>query len=296
MMLMQAIRKGPRPRTLDLIEDYSLEITAKDVDNLAQAALKIPAGTRISVTFLPNEDLQARIEAAATVRRLGFVPVPHISARRLRSQHELEGFLEALAREARIDDAFVVAGDPPRPEGPYEDALAVIRSGLLEKYGIRHIGISGYPEGHPDIGPDKLMQAMRDKLARIEAQGLEASITTQFGFDAAPILSWLERIRAAGIHEPVRIGVPGPCNVGTLLRFAARCGVGASASVMAKYGVSITRVLSTAGPDPLVTALAAGLDPAVHGSVSLHLYPFGGLLKSAEWAEGFMSAQAAATR
>ena len=85
------------------------------------------------------------------------------------------------------------------------------------------------------------------------------------------------------MHGLVRVGVPGPANVKTLLRFAARCGVGASTKVMSKYGVSITRLLTTAGPDALIIDLARGLDPARHGEVLLHFYPFGGLVKTAEW-------------
>src|SRR3546814_1655132 len=56
------------------------------------------------------------------------------------------------------------------------------------------------------------------------------------------------------------LGVPGPTSVKRLLSFAARCGVGASAGVMKKYGFSITQLLTTAGPDKLVNNLAAGLD------------------------------------
>jgi methylenetetrahydrofolate reductase (NADPH) len=85
-----------------------------------------------------------------------------------------------------------------------------------------------------------------------------------------------------GIEAPVRIGVPGPAGIKTLLRFAAHCGVGASASVMAKYGVSLTRLLGTAGPDKLIDDFARGIGPE-HGAVRLHFYPFGGLTKTVEW-------------
>ncbi|HWW64790.1 MAG TPA: methylenetetrahydrofolate reductase [Sphingomonadaceae bacterium] len=274
-----------------LVDDFSLEMTAKDVAKLEEAAPNIPQGTRISVTFLPNETFPDRVAASLRVKQLGFVPVPHFSARRLKTQAELESFLDSLASEVQIENAFVIAGDPPRPEGPYEDALAVIKTGLLGKYGVKHVGISGYPEGHPDITNEKLWQALRDKQAVLNDLGHDFSIMTQFGFDADPVFGWLAQVRKEGVNAPVRIGVAGPTSVKTLLRYAARCGVGASAKVMAKYGVSITRLLSTAGPDPIIKELAAGIDPAVHGEVLLHFYPFGGFNKTATWIQDFRASQ-----
>ncbi len=274
-------------RLRGLLNNYSIEMTAKDVAHLEQAADVIPQGTKIPVTFLPGETFEMRIAAAKRVRDLGFLPIPHISARRLSSQEELEGYLAGLQREVGTDHAFVVAGDPPQPMGPYEDALSIIRSGLLAKYGIRKVGISGYPEGHPDIGDEKLWQAMRDKKIAIQERGHDFAVVTQFSFDAEPVLTWLEAVRKAGVQATVRVGVPGPASVKRLLAFAARCGVGASTKVLSKYGISITKLLSTAGPDQIVQDYAQGLDPKKHGDVLLHFYPFGGLRATAEWVRDF---------
>jgi methylenetetrahydrofolate reductase (NADPH) len=247
----------------------------------------------VSLTVLAGETAPARVAAARQARSYGFLPRPHISARRIASAGELESFLADLAAQARINRAFVVAGDLVEPAGPYFDALAVIRSGLLAKYGVRNVGIAGYPEGHPDFPAEKLWQALRDKHQALADLGHSYDIITQFGFDAKPVLDWLAKLRDLGIAAPVRVGVPGPATVKTLLRFAARCGVGASASVMAKYGVSITRLLNTAGPDALVSELAASIDPAQHGEVFLHLYPFGGLARTAQWVRDFSASIAA---
>ncbi len=277
----------PAERLATLVGTYSIEMTAKDGDALRVAKDLIPRGTSVSITFLAGETAPARIAAAKQARGYGFSPRPHISARRIASEQELESFLADLAAQAQIDRAFVVAGDLAQPAGPFFDALAVIRSGLLGRYGVRHVGISGYPEGHPDLSAEKLWQALRDKHQALTDLGHSYDIITQFGFDAKPVLDWLQKLRDGGITAPVRVGVPGPASVKTLLRFAARCGVGASASVMAKYGVSITRLLNTAGPDALISELAAGLEPARHGEVFLHFCPFGGLAKSAQWVRDF---------
>lgn len=270
-----------------LFDDFSLEMTAKDIQQLDDMAPLVPAGSVVSVTFLPGESFASRVDAAARVHALGLRPVPHISARRLTSAGELEGFLDALAGRIDLSHVFVVAGDLDTPVGPYPDALSVIRSELFAKYGIRHVGVAGYPEGHPQITSAKLGQALRDKAAVFADQGLDWSIMTQFGFDADPVLAWLATIRREGIMAPVRIGVSGPASVKTLMRFALRCGVGTSARVMKKYGLSATKLLGTAGPEPILNALTDGLDHDVHGTTKLHFYPFGGLVKTADWIRKF---------
>ncbi|HWE18635.1 MAG TPA: hypothetical protein VG758_15845 [Hyphomicrobiaceae bacterium] len=280
-------------RLAALVGTYSIEMTAKDGEALRDAKDLIPQGTSVSITFLAGETAPARVAAAKQARRYGFLPRPHISARRIASAAELESFLAELAAQAQIDCAFVVAGDMGQAAGPYFDALAVIKSGLLGKHGVRHAGIAGYPDGHPNLSEAVLWQALRDKHQALTDLGHSYDIVTQFGFDAKPVLDWLKKLRDAGIAAPVRVGVPGPASIKTLLRFAARCGVGASASVMAKYGVSITKLVTTAGPDALITELAGGIDPAQHGEVFLHVYPFGGLAKSARWVRNFAAGLAA---
>ncbi|MFS4096069.1 methylenetetrahydrofolate reductase [Streptomyces sp. AF1A] len=270
-----------------LLDDFSLEMTGKDVPGLEEAQGSIPRGTRINITFLAGEDHGMRLAAARAVKRLGFVPVPHISARRLPSRGALEEFLSGLAADGTAGNVFVVGGDPARPEGPYEDALAVIRTGLLQRHGVRHIGISGYPEGHPAITDHTLWSALTDKAAAIRAHRFTGDVITQFGFDADAVLGWLEAVRARGVHLPVRIGVPGPAGVRRLLGYATRFGVATSASVARKYGFSLTNLMGTTGPDRFLHALAGRYDPTRHGEVKVHFYTFGGLRATSEWINGF---------
>lgn len=267
-----------------LADDYTLEMTSKDIPALEAAKSVIPRDTRISVAFLPGETMEGRVAAAAAIRHAGFVPVPHFSARRIASEREFEQFLSALVTEAQVDSAFVVAGDPPVPVGPYADALSLIASGVLARHRIKRVGIAGYPDGHPQISTPQLWDSLVAKNAAIVSAGQTPVIVTQFGFDPDPVLKWLEELRKRGVDALVRVGVPGPTSVASLLRFAARCGVSTSAKVLSKYGLSATRLLGSAGPDVLIRSLADRLDPAVHGSVRIHFYPFGGLAKSAEWA------------
>lgn len=273
----------------ELVENYSIEMTAKDIESLRQAAPSIAAGTPVAVTFLSTESLDQRMAAAVSVRALGFEPMPHLSARRIESLSELEAMVTRAAEEARARRMFLVAGDPAVPAGPFEDTMALLRTGLFERNGFRTIGIAGHPEGHPVMDQATIWRALEEKHAEIRAREMTTLIVTQFGFDAAPFLAWLAELRSRGIDAPVRIGIPGPAGIKTLLRFATHCGVGVSASVMARYGLSITRLLGTAGPDRLVEALAGSLQPA-HGDVRLHFYPFGGVEKTMNWINDYLAA------
>ena len=267
-------------------EGYSIEMTAKDIDALRAAAPSMPAETPVAITFLPGEDPAARIAAAVAVRRLGFEPMPHFSARRIVSEDAFEDYLQAVVAQAGVQRCFIVAGDPPEPQGPYADTSELIATGAFERAGIKAIGIGGHPEGHPVMSEQQCWDVLVAKVQEIQRRGMAPLVVTQFGFDPDAFLAWLKGLRARDIAAPVRIGIPGPAGIKTLLRFAARCGVGASASVMKKYGVSITNLLGSAGPDKLVDQFAAELGDE-HGRVRLHFYPFGGIGKTVEWINAY---------
>ncbi len=266
-----------------VLDDFSMEMTGKDVAKVENAASVIPAGTRINVTFLENEDLQMRVDAAEAVKRLGFTPVPHISARRITSQEHLEEFLAALRVIHATENVFAVGGDPAVPMGPYEDSLALIESGVLQQYGARTISIGGYPDGHPDIAADVLWSHLEKKAAALSRLEIPGTVITQVEFDAHRVLSWVAEVRDHGVELPIRVGVPGPASVKLLLGFASRLGISTSTTIAKKYGLSVTNLLGKAGPEHFIRDLQAGLDPAKHGVVKLHFYTFGGFKTTAEW-------------
>ena len=271
-----------KPRD-NMVDGYSLEMTARELEGLREAVPLIRPDTQIAITFLPGEDMEQRVAAAVLVRELGFEPIVHISARRFVSQDELEGYLRDITSKAGVKRIFLIAGDPPEPEGPFENTLQIIETGLLEKYGIEIVGIAGHPEGHPNNTRAELWDWMDRKIAALRSRGMIPLVVTQFAFDDDAIVEWIEEMRARGNDLPVRLGVPGPAGIKRLLGFAKRCGVGASASVMKKYGVSLTNLIGSAGPDKLVNSLDKKLSDEEHGRVRLHFYPFGALTASAEW-------------
>lgn len=262
---------------------YALEVAGKDIVQVEAAKAAIPPGTPINIAFLGNEDHAQRINAARVIRACGFEPVPIISSRRLRSERDRDYLLGALIAEAAPSRIILVGGDPAVPAGPFKDSLALLRSDLLEHHSIRHVGIVGYPEGHPKIDTDTLWRCLKWKFGFLQDAGCSVENTTQFGFDADAVVQWIERLRREGIDTPVRIGLPGPAGVGKLLRYAKQFGVAPSAAIARRYGLSMVNLDQRVGPERYWDQLAAGVDGGNLGTVLYHLYPFGGIMEGVRW-------------
>lgn len=276
------------------INRFSLEVSAKAMPALRAEADRIAPGTTISIPYLASEDDDARLAATRTVRELGFEPMPHLSARRIGSRAALARFLERAASEAGVEKCLLIAGDLTTPAGPFADSISLIETGLLERSGIKVVSIGGHPEGHPAMTAEDRWRVLERKCQAIEAQDMAPLIITQFAFDADIVLAWLDALRTRGITVPVLVGVPGPASIARLARYAAMCGVGASASMLARYGISIGRLLGTAGPEVFVDRLLSGLTDA-HGAVGPHFFPFGGIAPSLDWIERYRRRTSAAS-
>lgn len=277
-----------------LLASFSLDITTKELGELGPARAVIPADTPVQLAFPDSADLAERVNTARAIKEAGFVPVPVIAARRLRSAEMLRDYLAALRAGNASESVLVVAGDPGQPQGPYPDAASVIGSGLLEEHGVRQASVAGHPGGHPAGAGGALWAALAGKIAELRRQGLSGSVITQFGFDAPQVLAWLAEARARGIGMAVRVSVPGPTSVRRLLAIASRCGVAVSAPAAQEYGLSLSEPAGTAGPDRFIRTLASGYQPHLHGEVSFHFNALGGFTATAEWISRFRSRDVAA--
>ena len=242
----------------------------------------LAAGETVFVNYPGSATHHDIVAACVNLRRAGFAPVPHVAARRLASFTQLRDFLQRARGEAGVTRIFVIAGDLVPAAGPFRDSLDLLATGLIEATGIGHVGFAGYPGGHPRIGRSSLASALRAKIAAARQRGLEVSLVTQFGFDAAAITRWIASLREDGILCPVRVGLAGPATIATLAKFAVRCGVGASLGALGRGQSAFARILTQATPDALLEALVAleGPDIPIEG---LHLFTFGGVAHTLHW-------------
>jgi methylenetetrahydrofolate reductase (NADPH) len=286
-MVSAATRLGagnPAQAIADFVQGFSIEATRPTAAEIDVLAAIIPSGTRVYVSAVPARPPQEVLDSAIRLRAAGFSPVPHVVARTFATTAALDEFLAQLTSKADVERLLIIAGDRDRPAGDLRSSLEVIDGGLLQRRGIREIGIAGYPEGHPRISQHDLDRALMDKIAAAEATSLKVHIVTQFCFDAAAILQWIRRLRDFGLEHPVRVGLAGPTNLPALLRYARRCGVRASIEGLARQSGLARQLFAMTAPDTLVQALAQARSDRRLGMVKPHFFAFGGVPATARWA------------
>jgi methylenetetrahydrofolate reductase (NADPH) len=270
--------------------NWSIEVTPTGATKIDSFAALLAENTSVNVTFLPGTDPNDTIAVAKRLSDEGMNAIPHIAARSLSDKDQLDGLLKRMTSEANVSEVLVIGGGVDKPVGAFDNTMQVLNTGLIQKYGISRIGVSGHPEGSPDIHDDALAQAIADKNAFAVSEGLSLYMETQFCFDAAAVLSWERAIREAGNALPIRVGIPGPATIKTLFRFAQISGIGPSMRFIAKQARNVAKLMTVQSPHLLLAGLANGMSNAPTGEDKcliqhFHYYPFGGFAKTAAYAD-----------
>jgi methylenetetrahydrofolate reductase (NADPH) len=268
-----------------LLADFSVETTPTSATKVANFADHLAPGTVVNVTFLPGSDPADTVAVSKRLRDEGFVPVPHVAARSVTDSAMLDAFLGRLKDEAGVTQALVIGGGLDKPKGAFGSTMELLETGLFQAHGITKIGVAGHPEGSPDIPEAALKEALIWKNRFAAEHGLDLYIETQFCFDAEAIIAWDKKIQGWGNTLPIHLGVPGLATLKTLLKFAQMSGIGPSIRVLTRQARNIAKLMMVQAPDRLMMDLAAykANDPDCMIE-KLHFYPFGGLAKTAEWA------------
>jgi methylenetetrahydrofolate reductase (NADPH) len=274
------------PDLAKLLPQASVEISSRG-HQLQELSEHFAGGIDVTITFLPGDNYRHNIETAAALRGAGFNPVPHIAAREMPSREALADFLARARGEADVRRILLIAGDVAAAKGPFKSSFDAAVSGLIETQGITTVSIAGHPEGHPFLDDDhafKSLAAWREWSART---GIRVDAVSQFCFESAPILAWLGELNARGIDLPVVVGLAGPATLATLTKFGLRCGIGNSMRALRGQIGRFGRLLTDTGPDDVMRGLYAAPPAATASIAGFHLFPFGGLRKSANWLHDF---------
>lgn len=283
MEAAHAVKSQDR-QIVEFMRGFTIETTPGSAAKIADFREHLRPGATVYITFLPGSDFADTVAVARRLRSEGFNPVPHIAARSVPDRSALEEQLARVTGEAGVDQVLVIAGAVPRPVGTFSDSMQLLETGLFDRYGIRRFGVAGHPEGSPDIAPAAVEEAVRWKNAYAKRTGAQLYLVTQFCFEAEPIIRWDKAMRASGNTLPIIIGIPGLATLKTLIGHAKACGIGASMRFLTRHAMDVTRLLTVSAPDRLVADLAhyRATDPEC-GIAGVHMYPLGGLKKSADW-------------
>jgi methylenetetrahydrofolate reductase (NADPH) len=274
----------------------SIEVTPRHAAAVTELDGVLPDQTSIYITALPGADPFDLVTAAETIRAAGHVPVPHLTARAIAGDAALDALLSQLRDRAAVDDVLVIAGGGATVAGDYHSSMDVLRSGLLERHGIVRAGVAGHPEGSPDIAPEAILEAVAEKNAFAASSAIELRIVSQFALAAEPYVTWERGLREAGNRLPIVAGIPGVTSPAALLKFALACGIGPSLEVLRKQSGGLLKLATTRlwRPDQLAESIAQStIDDPSSLIQGLHLFPFGGVERSARWLAEMRTASAA---
>ncbi|MFZ1470233.1 MAG: methylenetetrahydrofolate reductase [Paracoccaceae bacterium] len=267
------------------LKGYSIEVMPRTAEKVADFRTILPTGTRVYVAHIEGTPIEEMVATAQRIGDEGFDVMPHFPARIIKDKATLTDWV-ARYRDVGVRQALLLAGGVAQPQGDYATSMQLLESGAFD--GFTHLHVAGHPEGNRDIDPDgsdkMVMEAARWKSAFAERSDAKIAMATQFCFDAAPVIKWVDRLAAEGVKLPVHIGVAGPAKLQTLIKFAIACGVGPSLKVLQKRALDVTKLLLPYEPTDVIAQLAAhkAANPGF-GIEQVHFFPLGGIKTNAEW-------------
>lgn len=285
----QSAASTPSPAVEALLKDYSIEVMPRTAEKVESLRELLPSGTRVYIAHIEGVPIEDMVATARRITEEGYPVMPHFPARIIKDRAMLADWIARYQGEAGIDQALVLAGGVAEPHGDYHSSMQLLESGEFGKAGFKHLHVAGHPEGNRDIDPsggmDNVNSALKWKQAFADSSDAKMAITTQFAFEAGPIIEWANSLKAAGIDLPIHIGIAGPARLQTLIKFAIACGVGPSLKVLQKRAMDVSKLLLPYEPTDVIAELAAHKAANPDFNITkVHFFPLGGIKANAKWA------------
>lgn len=267
---------GTMPGVVPAMNDPRFEIIP--IAGAENEAWKLPRGAQVAVTCSPTQGQENTLDLSEKLAYKGFRVIPHISARLVESREQLRSIVHRLD-SAGTREVFVVGGDAREPAGPYHSAATLLREMAEMDHGVERIGVTAYPESHPLIDDEELVEALREK------QQYASYAVTQICFDSSAVAEWLVGMRERGVTLPVYVGLPGAVERKKLLSISLKIGVGDSARFLKKQAGLAGRLVKPGGyrPDSLVEALAPYFGDEYYGLAGFHINTFNQVESTERW-------------
>ena len=272
----------------EFLTDFSIEVMPRTASKIESFKEILPKNTRVYIAHIEGVPIEEMVQTAKRISNEGFNVMPHFPARIIKDKSTLEQWIKNYQDEAGIDQALLLAGGVDKPHGVFENSMQLVETELFEKYNFKNLHFAGHPEGNKDIDFDgstnNVDEALLWKQKFNERSDIELALTTQFCFEAEPVIEWANSLINNGINIPIHIGVAGPAKLQTLIKFSIACGVGPSLKVLQKRAKDVKKLLLPFDPNDFLETLAKHKKENPKFNISnIHFFPLGGINVNASW-------------
>jgi len=244
----------------EFLTDFSIEVMPRTASKIESFREILPKNTRVYVAHIEGVPIEEMVDSAKRISNEGFDVMPHFPARIIKDKKMLEEWIQKYQDEAGIEQALLLAGGVSNPHGVFDSSMQLVETELFEKYNFKNLHFAGHPEGNKDIDHDgttkNVDEALQWKQDFSERTDIKIAITTQFCFDAGPVINWADSLIESGINIPIHIGVAGPAKLQTLIKFSIACGVGPSLKVLQKRAKDVKKLLLPFDPNDFLEIIS----------------------------------------
>jgi methylenetetrahydrofolate reductase (NADPH) len=268
--------RGITPEIRSLARSAKIEIIP--IKGFEQKLAGVPMGATVTITCSPKFGLERTLAASEFAAAAGYDVVPHLAARQVVDETELKEFVLRL-EAADVHNLYVIGGDAAEPAGIYSSSAELLDSLGGVGHGLTSIGVACYPEGHPAIAEDVLMEALLAK------QPVANYMVSQLCFDVGARTRWLRGVREAGVTLPLHIGLAAPMQTRKLAELSLKIGVGSSLRYLTKQHGLLGNLLrgKSYRPEQLLVDMGPELLSPVLNVERLHMFSFNQVAATVEW-------------
>ena len=267
----------------NLLANCSIETTPNVYTKYGKFSDLVDKKSNIYVTYLPDEEMNKVIDTAKKLTVEGYSVIPHLPARTIANNDELEKFIKSLSEESGCSKILVIGGGGNQ-KGSITSSIEILETDLLSKYNFKEVGLAGHPEGNPDVKQIDLDKAIIEKNKFSKKTDFKMYLATQFFFEAKSLKEWELHLSSLDNNLEIHAGIPGPATLKTLLSYATSCGIGNSIRFLSKQALNITKLATTKSPDKLIYDLAGyQIENPKTKLKKIHFYAFGGIKKTSDW-------------
>ena len=272
----------------EFLTGFSIEVMPRTAAKIESFIEILPKNTRVYIAHIEGTPIEEMVQTAKRISSEGFNVMPHFPARIIKDKSTLEEWINMYQVEAGINQALLLAGGVDKPHGTFESSMQLVETELFERYNFKNLHFAGHPEGNKDIDKDgsnkNVDEALLWKQKFNERSDIDIAITTQFCFEAEPVIEWANSLTNNGINIPIHIGVAGPAKLQTLIKFSIACGVGPSLRVLQKRAKDVKKLLLPFDPNDFLETLAKHKKENPKFNISnIHFFPLGGIKTNASW-------------